>query len=316
MTCRVRTKPKNSKHREQKTAMRILIADRNQLVNRLVSMKLEKWGHTVDVAQTGTEARESLKLNSYRMVIMDWGLEGIDAPDLCRYIRTLDKVSYTYVMFFSERADHDGVMEAFEAGADDFLPKPLNPQLLMLRMKTGERVLTLEDELRMMSSYDSNTGLITYNTFKSFFATVMAGAKRHDSTGTVLFVTLSNYQKLSEAHGNIAASKMMAETARLISSTTRTSDMLAKVADDQFCLLLPQTESSNLPVVIAHLNQRLNEASVTAGNITLLPEIELSYATYPIEKRTSEEVLAVENRTAMGRLSEVAGVFATGAEEG
>ncbi|MBT3702839.1 MAG: response regulator [Alphaproteobacteria bacterium] len=296
--------------------MRILIADRNQLVNRLVRMKLEKWGHAVDIAPTGSAAREALKLNSYRMVIMDWGLEGTDAPDLCRYIRSLDKISYTYVMFFSERTDHDGIMEAFEAGADDFMPKPLNPQLLMLRMKTGERVLTLEDELRMTSSYDTSTGLITYTTFRSFFATVMAGARRHESAGTVLFATLSNYAALSDAHGNIAASKMMIEIAKVTSDTIRSSDMLAKVADDQFCLLLPQTASANLPIVIIHLNKSLQEASVRVGEVNLLPQIDVSYVTYPIGKRTSEEVLAVENRTHMGRIDEVAEAFAAEADEG
>jgi two-component system, cell cycle response regulator len=295
--------------------MRILIADGNQLVNRLVRMKLEKWGHAVDIALTGSDARESLKLNSYRMVIMDWGLEGMDAPDLCRYIRSLDKISYTYVMFFSERTDHDDIMEAYEAGADDFLPKPLNPQLLMLRMKTGERVLTLEDELRMMSSYDTSTGLITYTTFRSFFATVMAGARRHESAGTVLFATLSNYTALSDAHGNIAASKMMVEIARVTSETIRSSDMLAKVADDQFCLLLPQTASANLPIVIINLNKNLQAASVRVGEVNLLPQIDVSYVTYPIEKRTPEEVLAVENRTHMGRIDEVAEAFAAQAEE-
>ncbi|MBT3788834.1 MAG: response regulator [Alphaproteobacteria bacterium] len=294
--------------------MRILIADRNQLVNRLVRMKLEKWGHTVDIALTGIDARESLKLNTYRMVIMDWGLEGTDAPDLCRHIRSLDNISYTYVMFFSERTDHDAIMEAFEAGADDFLPKPLNPQLLMLRLKTGERVLTLEDSLREMSSYDASTGLITYNTFRSFFATVMAGARRHDSAGTVLFASLANHNAISEAHGNIAASKMMAEVARVTSETIRTSDMLAKVEDDQFCLLLPQTASANLPIVLVNLNKHLAQASVRAGEVDLRPELDVSYVTYPLEKRTADEVLALENRTSMGRLSEVAEAFA--AEEG
>jgi two-component system, cell cycle response regulator len=286
--------------------MRILIADRNQLVNRLVQMKLEKWGHKVDVALTGTDAREALKLNSYRMVIMDWGLEGTDAPDLCRYVRSLDKVSYTYVMFFSDRTGHDDVMEAFEAGADDFMPKPLNPQLLMLRLKTGERVLNLEDELRMMSSYDTNTGLITYTTFRSFFATVVAGAKRHESTGTILFMTLENHDRISEHNGNIAASKMMAEIAGHITTGMRSSDMLAKVSDNQFCLLLPQTPSANLPIILIHLNERLKEAAVRAGEETLKPEIDAAYVIYPVEDRTPEEILEPANRISMGRLDRIA----------
>ncbi len=141
--------------------MRILIADRNQLFNRLVSMKLEKWGHQVDIALTGDEAIAFLGVNNYRMVILDWGLEGISEDVFCQKVRQSNGARYTYILFYSERNDHDSIVSAYEAGADDYLFKPFNPQLLLLRIKTGKRMLNLEDELRTLSSYDAITGLIS-----------------------------------------------------------------------------------------------------------------------------------------------------------
>jgi hypothetical protein len=69
-----------------------------------------------------------------------------------------------------------------------------------------------------------------------------------------------------------------------------------------------------LPIVLVNLNKHLAQASVRAGEVDLRPELDVSYVTYPLEKRTADEVLALENRTSMGRLSEVAEAFA--AEEG
>ena len=97
-------------------------------------LKLEKWGHVVDSAYTGTEAWDLARRSNYRLVILDWSLEGIDGARLCQQIRNLDRGRYTYILFYSERADYDSVMQAFEAGADDYLFKPFNPLILKLRI--------------------------------------------------------------------------------------------------------------------------------------------------------------------------------------
>lgn len=156
--------------------MRVLIADSNVLFCRLVRLKLEKWGHSVDTAYSGTEAWDLARRSSYRMVILDWPLEGTDGGKLCQRIRSLDRDRYTYILFYSERTDHESVMQAFEAGADDYLFKPLNPLILKLRIKTGKRLLNLEDELLSIASFDPQTGLINYETFARFFRTHLAGA--------------------------------------------------------------------------------------------------------------------------------------------
>ena len=123
--------------------MRILIADNNIMFTRLVRLKLEKWGHTVDTALTGLEAWDMARRINYRVVILDWPLEGIDGGQLCQQIRNLDRSRYTYILFYSSSSDNESVMKAFEAGTDDYLFKPFNPLLLRLRLKTGKRLLNL-----------------------------------------------------------------------------------------------------------------------------------------------------------------------------
>jgi len=280
--------------------MRFLIADRNQLFNRLVKLKLEKWGHTVDIAMSGDEAWKALDRHSYRAVIMDWGLDDIDAPALCHRIRSLGRPRYTYIMFYSEQNDHDSMVAAYEAGADDYLIKPFNPQLLALRIKTGKRMLNLEDELRELASYDPSTGLISYATFKSFFATFLSGAIRHDMSGTVLFLHLQNFRDVEQEFGGIAASKLMIEIANKLSSTIRSSDLVAKVDDDHFCILLPQTPEANIQRVIQNMGDHLAGASVIAGASTIEPVIEAEIAAYPVEGLSADDILAPENRNSAG----------------
>jgi diguanylate cyclase (GGDEF)-like protein len=283
--------------------MRFLIADSNLLFNRLVKLKLEKWGHTVDIAMTGDEAMKALDRSSYRMVIMDWGLEGFDAPALCNRIRNLASVRYTYILFYSERDDHDSMVAAYKAGADDYLIKPFNPLLLQLRISTGKRMLNLEDELRELASYDQTTGLISYATFKDFFTTFLSGAIRHDLSGAVLFLHLANYSNVEQEHGSIAATKLMIEIANLLAKAVRTSDLVAKVDDDHFCILLPQTPEANIGHVLQNIQGGLANATVTAGATRIEPFINAEVAGYPVEGMSAEEVLAPANRKTVGSLS-------------
>jgi len=288
--------------------MRILIADRNQLFNRLVSMKLEKWGHHVDIALTGDEAVELLGVNNYRMVILDWGLEGVTEDAFCQKVRQSNGARYTYILFYSERNDHDSIVAAYEAGADDYLFKPFNPQLLLLRIKTGKRMLNLEDELRTLSSYDAITGLISYGTFKRFFQTFLAGAIRHDMSGTVLFFQVSNFASVSRDHGAVAASKLMVEVAQYLPLSLRASDLVAKVDDDQFCALLPQTPEEHIGVVLGNLRERLAAAAVVVGAQRIEPLIDVYLAAYPVENLDAEGVLAESNRKNVGILSDFGAV--------
>ena len=286
--------------------MRILVADANPLIARLLRVKLESWGHTVDVEHTGDRAWALAQERTYRMAIMDWGLEGIDTGRLCRQIRDLNRHRYCFIMFFSEHSDHENLMAAFEAGADDYLLKPLNPQLLKRRIKTGKRVLNLEEELRLLSSYDQVTGLISYRTFVAFFRTFLAVAVRNDLPGSVIFLSVENYRQILETNGHLAATKIMVELARALPVAMRASDMVAKVDDNSFCVLLPQTPEENLGIVTTNIERATSAISVNAAGQEVRPDIAISVVTYPVEQQSAEEILIESNRRSLPQSSPAA----------
>jgi len=286
--------------------MRILVADANPLIARLLRVKLESWGHTVDVEHTGDRAWILAQERPYRMAIMDWGLEGIETARLCKQIRDLNSNRYCFIMFFSEQSDHENLMAAFEAGADDYLLKPLNPQLLKLRIKTGKRMLNLEEELRLLSSYDQLTGLISYRTFVSFFRTFLAVAVRNDLPGSVIFLEVENYRQILEQNGHLAATKIMVELSRALPVTVRAGDLVAKVDDNSFCILLPQTPEENLGVVVANIERATSAISVNAAGREVRPDLAISVVTYPIEQQSAEEILLESNRRSLVQSSPAA----------
>ena len=272
--------------------MRVLIADSNVLFSRLVRLKLEKWGHAVDAALTGTEAWDMARRSSYRVVILDWSLDGIDGGKLCQHIRNLDRGRYTYILFYSERSDHESVMKAFEAGADDYLFKPFNPLILRLRLKTGKRLLNLEDELLSIASFDPLTGLINYETFARFFRTHLAGAVRFGQPGTLTRVNLTNFAEVYEDHGYDAATKLMVEISRALATHLRSADLVAKIDDHSFLLLLPQTSMESADIMVGNLRAEIANLIVFVGVAEVRAETQITHIAYPKEGVDPDQLLA------------------------
>ena len=129
--------------------MRILLVDDDASTRRLLNAMLQKMGHEVVHAYDGLEAWEILQHDQINFVLSDWLMPRMDGVELCRRLRASDQQHYTYVVLFTGKDQDDDVVIAMEAGADDFLTKPVQAKELKVRIEAGRRVLSLEETLNM-----------------------------------------------------------------------------------------------------------------------------------------------------------------------
>lgn len=128
--------------------MKVLIADDDLISRRLLEASLLKLGYEVVATQDGDEAL-SLLLNceSPKLVILDWLMPGQDGIQICRKIRLLKIELPHYIILLSSKNSKEDIQACLDAGADDYLIKPLETQMLQMRMRAGERILTLQAAL-------------------------------------------------------------------------------------------------------------------------------------------------------------------------
>src|SRR5574337_1092851 len=127
--------------------MRILIVDDDVDMRRLLLGTLKKWGYDVVPASDGAEAWQILQNESISFVITDWIMPNLDGLELCRRIREGRFSRYIYVILLTAKHAKDELIKGMEAGADDFLIKPFNAGELKVRIRAGERVVKLENDL-------------------------------------------------------------------------------------------------------------------------------------------------------------------------
>lgn len=129
--------------------MNILIADDDPISNKLLADSLRRWGHDVTALRDGNDAWEALQQETApRLAILDWMMPGLSGVEVCRKLRALNRLYYTYIILLTSKAEKDDIVEGLKAGADDYLTKPFNPRELEVRIGVGARVLNLESELQ------------------------------------------------------------------------------------------------------------------------------------------------------------------------
>jgi putative two-component system response regulator len=145
--------------------MQVLIVDDDDFALSVLSNTLSRMGYTAVEAKDGQQAMEILRQGEIRLVITDWDMPSMNGIDLCRAIRKEDLSGYVYVIMLTAREGTKQRMEGLCAGADDFLNKPLDPEELLVCLKTSERILSLETRdvalfalAKLAESRDSETG--------------------------------------------------------------------------------------------------------------------------------------------------------------
>ena len=124
--------------------MKVLIVDDDPVSLKLLRNYLEKWGYQVAHAQDGAAAWELFQTDDFPLVIADWMMPEMDGVELVRHIRAREQPGFVYCILLTARSHKEDLVEGMDAGADDFLSKPFDRDELRVRLREGERIVTLE----------------------------------------------------------------------------------------------------------------------------------------------------------------------------
>lgn len=129
-------------------ANKILIAEDHYVSRHLLERNLSNWGFTVISAEDGEEALNILNSEEAPPIaILDWMMPKMDGIDICRAIRARKDRPYVYLLLLTAKSQKEEVAAGLEAGADDYVIKPFDPDELRARLKVGQRVVNLERTL-------------------------------------------------------------------------------------------------------------------------------------------------------------------------
>jgi len=196
------------------------------------------------------------------MVITDWNMPEMDGLELCKSLRRTDAGRKLYVLILTGEDQEERLYEAFDAGADDYLLKSMSSKLLLARIKPGQRVIGLQEQLlremdekvranrqlqqqrrefEVASRTDALTDLLNRRGAMRLLGKEWAATERTQLPLSVILIDIDHFKRVNDEHGHDVGDEVLRATARAINGALRTSDTCTRLGGEEFLVICPNT---------------------------------------------------------------------------
>jgi two-component system cell cycle response regulator len=241
--------------------VKILIADDDTVSRRMMERALQQCGYEVITASNGREAVEILsEADGPRLALIDWVMPEIDGPSVCRIIRDRHDKTYVYMTLLTSKESKEDIVAGLGSGADDFLTKPCNAEELKARLRTGHRILELEDklvaareEMRFKATHDSLTSLWNRGAIIALLKSELHRSLRTRKPVSMLLCDVDHFKRVNDVHGHNTGDDVLRQVATRLLKSVRPYDAVGRFGDavgryggEEFLLLLSDCDATQI----------------------------------------------------------------------
>jgi len=254
-------------------ATKVLLVDDDEIVLDHLGKSIFAAGYKVITAPDSGTALASLQKEFAPIVILDVNLPDMDGLALCRIIRRQSYPGYTYVMLYSAKDREADILAGLEAGADDYISKRTSKSQLISRLRTAQRILSLEHSLRTSlksreqeARTDHLTGAYNRRFLFQQLSRELAAAHLARDELSVLVLDLDHFSEVNDRYGHAAGDSALKEAVkRIYECLRRDSDWCARMGGDEFSVVLPQTSIAGATLMAEKLRGAIEESPVRTG---------------------------------------------------
>ncbi|MBF0162073.1 MAG: diguanylate cyclase [Magnetococcales bacterium] len=217
----------------------------------LIIRVLKKDGYDVIGTQDGQEAVDLFVQNQPDMLLLDVSMPVMDGFAVCETIRKLPSGARVPIVMLTGLSDDQSVDQAFAAGADDYVTKPIHWAVLRQRIRLFMERRRAEAIILYQATFDTLTELPNRNLFMDRLERAIALARRNQEQLAVLFIDLDRFKEVNDTWGHAAGDELLRQTARRLKECVRQSDTVARMGGDEFTMLLPGVSFPADPEMVA-----------------------------------------------------------------
>jgi diguanylate cyclase (GGDEF)-like protein len=282
----------------------VLIADDDPLSRRLLQVSLNQWGYSVTVATDGAEALRALdEPDGPQLAVLDWMMPRFDGIEVCRTIRTSSRERYVYIVLLTARGYRDDIVQGLEAGADDYITKPFHLHELKARLRTGSRILTLQEELitarerlRIQATFDSVTGLFNRVAIQDALARELVRSRREDKPVAVLMADLDHFKHVNDTYGHPVGDVVLRVTADRMRGLFRSYDSIGRYGGEEFLVVLSGCDLATGIEQAERMRKAIYTQGVSVANTTIPVSISIGVAATTHDGRESTDLLLAADK--------------------
>jgi diguanylate cyclase (GGDEF)-like protein len=260
----------------------VLCVDDDPIVRGNLSLQLGEAGYPTLQARNIQEAMDLISIHCPRIVVSGWVSPEADGMELCRLLRARDDLPFIYVIMLTAPFDKACLVEAYAAGVDDFLNKPIEAGELEARLHAARRVLELEERLRQrmdtaqrlserltivnarlkeLASTDELTGLYNRRQAVRRLNELWKQAGRYGNTLSVAIADVDRFKPINDQFGHAVGDAVLRQVAKALGHAVRDCDIVCRIGGDEFLMLMPNTTAAQAELVAQRARQAVRDTA-------------------------------------------------------
>jgi len=270
---------------ESRTKMRVLVAEDDIISSSILEKNLLDWGYEVVKARHGAKAWLALQDPALRLAILDWMMPGMDGPEICSRIRRRKKYQYTYIILLSAKDRKRDIVAGLSSGADDYMTKPVNYLELRARLRTGQRIIDLEDkllatqkQLKDLASRDSLTRLWNRAETARFLDEETDRSRREGKSVGVIMIDIDSFKDINDRLGHDSGDRVLLRIVARVKSNVRSSDRVGRYGGDEIIIILPDCDTQRIQMIAERLRHAVGSRPMRCDNRMLRATISVGCA--------------------------------------
>ncbi len=305
--------------------LRILIVDDDKAISDYLQQLLASHGHTVFSASNGKEGLGKVLEYNPQLVISDWIMPSMDGIAFCESLRTTRDGRGLYFIILTALADEDRLVEAFEAGVDDYLVKPFSVKVLMARLRAGQRLIQLKEEisrereevrrvaselavtnrrLQRLALTDPLTLLPNRRYGMDSLEQEWEAAKNRGRPVTCMLIDLDRFKQINDTYGHDAGDTALKQAAKILKSAARPQDIVSRIGGEEFMVICPDTSLKEGAQYAELIRRTFEDSLVNAGADRIKINVSIGIAEYnPVMPHFSALIKAADDALYRAKLN-------------
>ena len=263
--------------------VQVLVVDDDPLVRTATCRVLDQRGLRATPAPDAPSALQALHTTDPpRLVLIDWEMPAMSGPEFCRIVRASKPPPYVYILLTTGRKGRRPLIEAMNSGADGYIEKPVDADVLEAWLLAGQRIVDLHDRLVSVQSelarralHDGLTGLKNRGATLEALRAELSRSLRVNAHLTIAMLDVDYFKQINDTHGHQVGDEVLSGLAKRGQSSIRGYDLLGRWGGEEFMLLLPQCPIAQGRIVAARLLRVLADSALptAAGPVKITVSI-------------------------------------------
>lgn len=253
----------------------VLVVDDDPSAIQLIHRAIPQY-RDIRFATNGSDAHRLIRERIPDVLLLDAEMPGETGFELCRRLKADSEFAQISIIFITSYDGLDFEAQAIEAGAADFIAKPIGGLRVRLRVDLHMRLKQQLDELRTLASTDGLTRLANRRTIDETLVREWSRAQRNDSDVSLLLIDVDHFKLFNDSYGHPAGDRCLQEVARIVGTIgQRPADLAGRFGGEEFALILPDTDVPGALYVANAVRRAVSErniphrASPVAPNVTI-----------------------------------------------